>query len=260
VSETVTLGLFTVPREGESRVDFAARLVVEARGGSQPAMATIANIRENADKGNPEAVQTFEAIRCYIAEHPVHEKRTMNLFEARKLARECMYDDQLAAIEAVARAILANPDDPGLPTVEPPVEGQDPQTGVHAQGTTKATELDPRLHRDFGVTPSLLEVVEEQTTSVSEENDFEKAWEAHTHRHTGLPDAKVIFKEAWDAAHSCYDTAKPTGYERGWRAGRGAAVRAIEDLVSQSVRQSPEEVAWVTALNVVNALEVKGEP
>jgi hypothetical protein len=150
----------------------------------------------------------------------------VNLFEARKLARECMYDDQLAAVEAVVRAILANPDDPGLPTVEPPVEGQDPQTGVHAQGTTESTELDPssedpRLHRDFGVTPGLLETMEASEATL-------------------IPE--------------------PSDYERGWRAERGAAVRAIEDLVSQSVRQSPEEAAWVTALNVVNALEVKGEP
>jgi hypothetical protein len=135
----------------------------------------------------------------------------MNLFEARKLARECMYDDQLAAVEALVRAILANPDDPGLPTVEPPAEGQDPQTGVHAQGTTEPAE------------PMGGEVI----------------------------------------AFTPYAEAEPvpaiTDYERGWRAGRGAAVRAVEDLVSQSVRQSPEEAAWVTALNVVNALDVKAE-
>lgn len=140
---------------------------------------------------------------------------TMNLFEARKLARECMYDDQLEAIESVVRAILANPDDPGLPTVEPPVEGQDPQTGVHAQGTTESAEpAEPAGGEVIAFTP--------------------------------------------------YVEAEPvpaiTDYERGWRAGRGAAVRAIEDLVSQSVRQSPEEAAYVLALNRVNALEVKGEP
>jgi hypothetical protein len=138
----------------------------------------------------------------------------VNLFEARKLAREVMYDDQLAAVEAVARAILKDPDDPGLPTVLPPEESGDPQTGVHVQGTTEPAE------------PVGGEVIE--LVSYTDDNG------------PGVPEV--------------------TDYEMGWRAGRGAAVRAIEDLVSQSVRQSPEEAAWVTALNVVNALEVKGEP
>jgi hypothetical protein len=150
----------------------------------------------------------------------------MNLFEARELARECMYDDQLAAVEAVARAILANPDDPGLPTVEPPAEGQNPQTGVHAHGSTEQGE-DPRLHRDFGTTPGLAESLRE----------------ADRLRETEAPSIPEILD-----------------YERGWRAGRGAAVRAVEDLRSRTIMRTPEEVALTDALHCVASLEVKGEP
>jgi hypothetical protein len=154
------------------------------------------------------------------------EDKVMNLFEARKLARECMYDDQAEAVETLVRAILKDPEDPGLPTVEPPVERVEPQTGVHAQGTTEASEVgpnpdDPRLHRDFGVTPSLLETME-------------------------VAEATLI--------------PEPSDYERGWRAGRGAAVQTLQELVRHSARQSPEEAAYVSALNCVNDLEVKGEP
>jgi hypothetical protein len=193
----------------------------------------------------------------------------VNLFEARKLARECMYDDQAEAVETLVRAILKDPDDPGLPTVEPPAEGQDPQTGVHAQGSTEQGE-DPLLRPNFGVAPSS---VEEQpahgvTPSLPEvlaevhgkfiEDEFEKTWETYVAAKQGWV-SKAEFKAGWDAAHSCYGTVEATSYERGWRAGRGAAVRAVEDLVSQSVRQSPEEAAYVLALNRVNALEVKGD-
>lgn len=79
-----------------------------------------------------------------------------------------------------------------MPIVEPPEPGEDPHTGVHTQGSTERTEPedDPRLHPNFGVTPELLESIGIEVDRMPEMTD----------------------------------------YERGWRAGRGAAVRALEDL------------------------------
>lgn len=67
--------LFTTPREDETREEFAARLVDESRAGVHASMATITNLRTNARRGLPEAVATLEAIRSYIAAHPVPPKR-----------------------------------------------------------------------------------------------------------------------------------------------------------------------------------------
>jgi hypothetical protein len=133
-----------------------------------------------------------------------------------------MFDDQLEAVELLIRAILRDPEGPGLPTVEPPEPGEDPHTGVHTQGSTERTEPedDPRLHPNFGVTPELLESIGIEVDRMPEMTD----------------------------------------YERGWRAGRGAAIHTIEDLRSQAPVHSPTEATLSVALDRVASLEVKGEP
>ena len=144
------------------------------------------------------------------------------LAEARGACRAVMFDDQLEAVELLIRAILRDPESPGLPTVEPPEPGEDPHTGVHTQGSTERTEPedDPRLHPNFGVTPELLESIGIEIDRMPEMTD----------------------------------------YERGWRAGRGAAVRALEDLRSTKIMRTPEEAAITDALFCVVNLEVKVEP
>lgn len=144
------------------------------------------------------------------------------LAEARGACRAVMFDDQLEAVELLIRAILRDPEGPGLPTVEPPEPGEDPHTGVHTQGSTERTEPedDPRLHPNFGVTPELLESIGIEVDRMPEMTD----------------------------------------YERGWRAGRGAAVRALEDLRSTKIMRTPEEAAITDALFCVVNLEVKVEP
>ena len=144
------------------------------------------------------------------------------LAEARGACRAVMFDDQLEAVESLIRAILRDPEGPGLPIVEPPEPGEDPHTGVHTQGSTERTEPedDPRLHPNFGVTPELLESIGIEVDRMPEMTD----------------------------------------YERGWRAGRGAAVRALEDLRSTKIMRTPEEAAITDALFCVVNLEVKVEP
>ena len=67
--------LFTTPRDdGETLEEFAARLVDESRAGIQSSTATIMNVRYNAKRGNAQAAKTVEAIRQYIASHPVAPK------------------------------------------------------------------------------------------------------------------------------------------------------------------------------------------
>lgn len=144
------------------------------------------------------------------------------LAEARGACRAVMFDDQLEAVESLIRAILRDPEGPGLPTVEP-TDTSEPGTGVHAQGSTERSEEehdDPRLHPNFGVTPELLESIGIEVDRMPEMTD----------------------------------------YERGWRAGRGAAVRALEDLRSTKIMRTPEEAAITDALFCVVNLEVKVEP
>lgn len=47
------------------------------------------------------------------------------LAEARGACRAVMFDDQLEAVESLIRAILRDPEGPGLPTVEPPEPGEE---------------------------------------------------------------------------------------------------------------------------------------
>lgn len=133
-----------------------------------------------------------------------------------------MFDDQLEAVELLIRAILRDPEGPGLPTVEPPEPGEDPHTGVHTQGSTERTE--PELQ------------------------------ELRSH-----PEVRV---EPWVVSIGIEVDRMPemTDYERGWRAGRGAAVRALEDLRSTKIMRTPEEAAITDALFCVVNLEVKVEP
>jgi hypothetical protein len=134
----------------------------------------------------------------------------VTLFEAREKAKESMYEDQVAAIEGIVRAILKDPDDPGLPIVEPPEAGQEPLTGVHAQGYAGGrTEPGP-----FAET---------------------------------IPPPPAVLRP------------ETTDYERGWRAGRGAAIRALEDLKSAKVFKTVEEATLSDALDCIANLEVKVE-
>jgi hypothetical protein len=143
----------------------------------------------------------------------------MTVHEARAKAREVMYDDQLEAVESLIRAIVANPDDPGLPLVSPPEETDDPQTGVHAVSD------DPGAHDTDAPNPALLETIMPDA-----------------------PDEEVPSQPAM------------TDYERGWRAGRGAAVRALEDLKSKTIFRTSEEAVLTDALHCVTSLEVKVDP
>ena len=148
------------------------------------------------------------------------------LAEARGACRAVMFDDQLEAVELLIRAILRDPEGPGLPIVTPAAAEGEPHTGVHTQGATEHDDLegqreDPRLHPNFGVTPWLVESMEVDVVT---------------------------------------EAPGPSDYERGWRAGRGAAVRALEDLRSTKIMRTPEEAAITDALFCVVNLEVKVEP
>jgi hypothetical protein len=46
-------------------------------------------------------------------------------------------------------------------------------------------------------------------------------------------------------------------YERGWRAGRGAAVRVLEALRGRAAMRTPEETTLSDALHAVTSLEVQ---
>lgn len=142
------------------------------------------------------------------------------LAEARGACRAVMFDDQLEAVESLIRAILRDPEGPGLPTVEP-TDASEPGTGVHAQGSTERSEEEHELrsHPEVRVEPWVV--------SIGIEVDR-------------MPEM--------------------TDYERGWRAGRGAAVRALEDLRSTKIMRTPEEAAITDALFCVVNLEVKVEP
>lgn len=148
------------------------------------------------------------------------------LAEARGACRAVMFDDQLEAVESLIRAILRDPEGPGLPIVTPAAAEGEPHTGVHTQGATEHDDLegqreDPRLHPNFGVTPWLVESMEVDVVT---------------------------------------EAPGPSDYERGWRAGRGAAIHTIEDLRSQAPVHSPTEATLSVALDRVASLEVKVEP
>jgi hypothetical protein len=57
--------------EGSDLRSMTASVVRRARNGDQNAMALIALIRDNAKKGHPRAVESFEHLREYISTHPV---------------------------------------------------------------------------------------------------------------------------------------------------------------------------------------------
>lgn len=60
-----------MPEDGDTPETFAKRLVDGARSGSHACMATIGQVRRNADGGDDQAKETLDAIREYIAAHPV---------------------------------------------------------------------------------------------------------------------------------------------------------------------------------------------
>jgi hypothetical protein len=150
------------------------------------------------------------------------EPVTLTLNEARLKACRVMQDDQLQAIENLIRVILANPEDPGLPLVTPSPE---PQTGVHV-----VAEVEPPIDADVDL-----------PADVDEESS--------------LPDAPGNVP-----TYSMSSSPPMTDYERGWRAGRGAAVRALEDLRDRASLHTVEEKVFADALRTVTDLEAKVSP